>query len=318
MKNQEKKTRKTGRRQFISMLSSVAVTGLISAKSDAPQSLAENIEAGQQLFSMPSISLGTHRISRILCGSNPFLGYSYMGPHVDNHMKEYFNSQRAADLLTTCERAGITAHQSSSRIDYFPILHERNSRIKVISLVSGADTTEKLNETVKAARSIALVHHGGETDRAFATGKKQSVHDFVKAVKDRGLMAGVSAHNPDVVRQIADEGWEVDFFMTCFYFLTRPKDKVIPDEILPVGSYNFHREDPKRMTEVVRQVKQPCLGFKILGAGRMTNNQKDVRSAFQFAFENIKPTDGVIVGMFPWMFDEVGANAQYVNELGKI
>ena len=71
------------------------------------------------------------------------------------------------------------------------------------------------------------------------------------------------------------------------------------------------------MTQVVRQVKQPCLGFKILGAGRQCTSQERVRAAFQFAFENIKPTDGVIVGMFPWFFDEIGANAQYARELGK-
>jgi hypothetical protein len=42
-----------------------------------------------------------------------------------------------------------------------------------------------------------------------------------------------------------------------------------------------------------------------------------VRAAFKFAFDNLKPTDGVIVGMFPWCFDEVSANAQYTRELGK-
>jgi len=63
-------------------------------------------------------------------------------------------------------------------------------------------------------------------------------------------------------------------------------------------------------------VKQPCLGFKILGAGRLCSSQQTVRAAFQFAFANIKPTDGVIVGMFPWCFDEVSANAQFTRELG--
>jgi hypothetical protein len=69
------------------------------------------------------------------------------------------------------------------------------------------------------------------------------------------------------------------------------------------------------MTQVVRQVKQPCLGFKILGAGRLCSTQDTVRAAFQFAFDNIKPTDGVIVGMFPWYFDEIGANVKYTREL---
>jgi hypothetical protein len=41
-------------------------------------------------------------------------------------------------------------------------------------------------------------------------------------------------------------------------------------------------------------------------------------AAFKFAFENIKPTDGVIVGMFPWFFDEIGANTQYTKEYGLV
>ena len=71
------------------------------------------------------------------------------------------------------------------------------------------------------------------------------------------------------------------------------------------------------MTQVIRQVKQPCLAFKILGAGRHTSSQKEVMAAFKYAFENIKPTDGVIVGMFPWFFDEVTADSQYTTEFGK-
>ncbi len=68
------------------------------------------------------------------------------------------------------------------------------------------------------------------------------------------------------------------------------------------------------MTAVVRQVKQPCLAFKILAAGRMGSSQEKVRGAFRFAYENIKPIDGVIVGMFPQFFDEVGANVQLARE----
>jgi hypothetical protein len=71
------------------------------------------------------------------------------------------------------------------------------------------------------------------------------------------------------------------------------------------------------MTALVRQVKQPCLGFKILAAGRMCASQPMVQDAFRFAFQHIKPTDGVIVGMYPRFFDEIRANAQYVRELGR-
>jgi hypothetical protein len=151
----------------------------------------------------------------------------------------------------------------------------------------------------------------------FAEGISAVVHDYVKAVKDSGLLAGVSAHNPDVIKQIADKGWEVDFFMTCFYYLTRKMDNPESLPTLPVGAYHFMKDDPEKMTKVIRQIKQPCLAFKILGAGRLASSQKDVMAAFKFAFENIKPTDGIIVGMFPWFFDEVSADSQYAIEYGK-
>jgi hypothetical protein len=313
MKDLKKSTNTTGRRQFLSMLSSAAAIGLIGTPGvRGIYSGGQSVYDEQAESMMPTISLGPHRISRLIVGSNPILGYSYLGSHTDRQMKEYFTTEKTVEFLLNCEQAGITTHQFSSRLDYIPVLRERGSKMKFICLHS---ERAKIKETIDIARPVAVVHHGGVTDRLFAGGESGVVHDYVKAVKDSGLLAGVSAHNPDVIRQIADEGWEVDFFMTCFYYLTRKLEKESMST-LPTGSYLFFRDDPKAMTQVIRQVKQPCLGFKILGAGRMCYSQEGVRTAFQFAFSNIKPTDGVIVGMFPWSFDEVSANSKYARELG--
>lgn len=305
-----------GRREFITMLTAAAGLGLLPSTSlgndlnDEFSSPERQPEPG-----MPTILLGQHKISRLICGSNPLLGYSYMGIHSDRHMKEYFTAECTAEFLLKCERAGITAHQSSSRLDYFPLLYEQETGMKIISLQSDL---EKTREAISIARPIAIAHHGGVTDKLFAEGRSTVVHDFVKAVKDLGLLAGISAHNPDVIKQIASEGWEVDFFMTCFYYLTRKHEMGDAGQmVLPVGGYSFLKDDPVIMTEVIRQVTQPCLAFKILGAGRLCYDQESVREAFRFAFTNIKSTDGVIVGMFPWYFDEIGADSQYTMELGK-
>ncbi|MFC2125345.1 hypothetical protein ACFLU5_11070 [Bacteroidota bacterium] len=302
----------SGRREFLSKICLTATIGLMGvSRIKGAISEENNLDHSQSLATMPSIMLGQHRISRLICGSNPILGYSYLGQHTDRQMKDYYTTERVVELLLKCEQVGITAHQSSSRHDYMNILRERGSKIKVFTLTS---THEKIDTEITNANPIALVHHGGVTDRLFAEGKSNVVHDYVKAVKDRGIMAGVSAHNPDVIKKIADDGWEVDFFMNCFYYLTRKMDKPEKLPTLPVGAYHFLRDDPNVMTSVIRQVKQPCLAFKILGAGRHCSSQKDVIAAFRYAFENIKPTDGIIVGMFPWYFDEVNANAKYAME----
>ncbi len=315
VKEHKNKNQAKGRREFISMLSAAAAMGLISSTGVRGASLSGKAgDDRQQVPAMPTIALGTHRISRLICGSNPILGYSYMGPHTDRHMKEYFTTERTVEFLSKCEQAGITAHQFSSIFDYIPLLREQGSKLKFICLDSQPG---KIGEVIKVAQPIAIVHHGGMTDRLFAEGNSGLVKDFVKNVKDRGIMAGVSSHNPNVIKQIADEGWDVDFFMTCFYFLTRKTfKKEEPNDTLNVGSYTFFKNDPVAMTQVIRQVKQPCLAFKILGAGRLATSQESVRNAFKFAFGNIKPTDGVIVGMFPWYFNEIGANAQFAQDLG--
>jgi hypothetical protein len=314
MKDLKTKNHTTSRREFLTKLSAAAALGLISDAGVKVVSAAYQTSNSRQPESaMPTIALGSHRISRLICGSNPILGYSYMGHHTDRQMREYYTTERTVEFLQRCEQAGITTHQASSRHDYLSLLRERGSKLQIICLDS---EQEKIKETIKIVEPIAMVHHGGVTDRLFAEGNSRLVHDYVKEVKDRGLLAGVSAHNPDVIKQIANEGWEVDFFMTCFYFLTRKLKKEETMPIIPVSSYNFIKEDSRVMTQVIRQVKQPCLAFKILGAGRLCSDEEKVRAAFQFAFENIKPTDGVIVGMFPWFFDEIGANVQYTREFG--
>jgi hypothetical protein len=68
------------------------------------------------------------------------------------------------------------------------------------------------------------------------------------------------------------------------------------------------------MTKVIRQVDQPCLGFKILAAGRMCSRQQKVEAAFKFAFEHLKPTDGVIVGMYPRYQNQIGQNAGFTRK----
>jgi hypothetical protein len=290
----------------------------------APLSPLDRKEPRPQAEPLPSIKLGKYQISRLLVGANPINGYSYLGPHVDQHMKQWFEPPRSVEFLLDCERAGVTAHQFSDSPRARITLHEarrRGSKMLFLALESGR---EKLTEFVRETRPAAVAHHGGVTDIKFAQGKAQEVHDYVKAVHDLGLLAGVSAHNPDNIKRMADEGWEVDYFMTCFYFVTRKrlaemagkKEEGENAPLLVDPHHSFLRGDPDAMTAVARQVSQPCFGFKILAAGRQCTNQDVVRRAFRYALTRLKPSDGIIVGMFPWAFDEVGANAGYTREYG--
>jgi len=303
------------RRTFLSQISAATASGVALAAGHAEG--AESTAAAP----LPAIRLGEHRISRLVAGSNPINGYSYMGPNMDRHMREYYTAEQTVEFLQRCEQAGINAHQFSKpemMADVIKALRDRGSKMKFLCLhAAGREPIEKVVETT---RPIAIVHHGGVTDRLFREGKSSEVHDFVKRVHDAGSLAGVSAHNPDCIRRIAHEGWQVDLFMTCFYYITRPEEEMarMPPVVTVQVGHAFFADDPLRMTEVVRQVPQPCLGFKILAAGRMGYAKKTVEEGFKFAFAHIKPGDGVIVGMYPRFHDEIHDNAQYTRQFGAL
>ena len=80
---------KSNRREFLAAASATAVLAQGRIKSaPAPE------KAG-----LPSIKLGDHSVSRLLAGFNPIGGYSYLGPNMNEHMKEYFTVENTTDFL---------------------------------------------------------------------------------------------------------------------------------------------------------------------------------------------------------------------------
>jgi hypothetical protein len=168
-------------------------------------------------------------------------------------------------------------------------------------------------EKLMAYKPFAIAHHGGVTDSLFRDGRAQQVHDFVKKVHDHGALAGVSAHNPANIKRIMDEGWENDFFMTCFQNVARNEEEMKSELGFVTVGEPFIESDRDVMTDLIRQTDKPCLAFKILAAGR-----RDPSEAFQYAFSHIKKTDAVIAGMFPVYQDEVAEDAGYTRKFGQV
>ncbi len=307
----------TSRREFLRRLS-LGVAGSALAGGRTSQGKETAPASSDSPGSLPMIRLGKHQMSRLVVGANPIGGISYLGSAMDREMREYFTRERVVELLSNCERVGVNTHQFHDpglMTGIIRTLRERGSKMQFICLHSGGG----IEQVVRDTGPIAMVHHGGVTDSLFRQGQSRQVHDFVKRVHDAGILAGVSAHNPDCIKRIADEGWEVDFFMTCFHNLTRSSEetaKMPASDAMPKG-HGFFASDPAAMTAVARQVKQPCLGFKILGAGRKCDSAQAVQEAFKFAFDRLKSIDGVIVGMYPRHHDQISENAALVRQFGE-
>jgi hypothetical protein len=266
---------------------------------------------------LASIAIGTKRVSRLIAGANPVNGFSHSTVRLSDLMVQYFTRERTTAFILHCEKQGITTWQTSYSPkvrDALRAAREQGSKIQVIMLASGKQAD--VFPEILAMKPIAIVHHGSVTDASFQTGKPEIIRDYIKRVHDAGMLAGVSTHNPDFLARIEDSGWENDFYMTCLYNVTRTPDelkKMVGDT--PLGEL-FLASDPQRMTGRVREVRKPCLVFKILAAGRVSGTEAGVERAFEFAYRNIKPSDGVIVGMFPVLHDEVKQDADLARRFG--
>lgn len=276
----------------------------------ATGALAASAASGAESNALPTISLGKHKVTRLIAGYNPIGGYSHSVPKLSALMRDWFTPARTVEYVHRCEAAGINTWQASIDPKVFGALRaawDAGSKMQWICLMPDVDAAQW--KEILALHPIAVVHHGENTDRAFAAGEEGRIRDFIRKAHDSGVLAGVSSHGPRNILRVDDSGWEQDFYMTCFHNIRRDQEAVrtgLGD--LPIDEL-YLRGDPGRMTEVVRKVSRPCLGFKILAAGRLCNNRASMDAAFQFAFANIKKSDGVIVGMFPVLTDEIAEDA---------
>jgi hypothetical protein len=304
-------SRPPGRREFLGHLSAAAAAavGLGAAPAAGPPSAAP----------LPVIALGRHRVSRLVAGWNPIGGHSHTSLDMARAMREWFTAERTAQFLLDCERNGVTAWQcdhTDKAVEALRRARARGCGLNVICLHAERAFDAPLKAVIAETAPVAVVHHGGVTDALFRAGQFRRVRDFVKKVKDCGLLAGVSSHCPDNVKRVADAGWENDFFMTCFYYVTRPAEEQRRLLGKVVVGEPFFESDPDDMTAVMRQVGKPCLGFKILAAGRSCWSAAEVEEAFRSAFARVKPSDGLIVGLFPRYSDQVAEDASLARKYG--
>jgi hypothetical protein len=274
-----------------------------------------------QATALPSVKLGSHEISRLIVGANPFGGYSHFNALLDAHMREWMTEDRVVETLRRCEQSGINTwqfHYSPQTLTALKRHQKEGGKLQFIILSEGElKRNLALIPEVAKLKPIAIVHHGGVTDDRFRAGEMYKVQDYLKRVRDTGVMVGLSMHNPLVMEHVEEKGWDIDLYMTCFYRISRTAEesRQACGGKLPLGEV-FLEDDPAEMTKRVRQTRKPCLAFKILAAGRSINTPQQVEKAFQFAFSNIKPSDAVIVGMYPRYKDEVTENAGLTRRFG--
>jgi hypothetical protein len=274
-------------------------------------------------MTLPHIKIGNKSLSCLVLGTNPICGVSHQSDVLSSEMAEYFTMENAKNLLRRCESEGINAFQG--RADRW-ILHvirehwQEGGKMHFICQTASEmrDIRANIRLAVKAG-ACAVYHHGTETGNYWREGRIEELRDVMKTARDLGVAVGIGSHIPEIIEYIEEKGWDIDFYMTGFYNVY--KDITGRRESYIISGIHhediFDDADRARMVETIMKTSKPCLAFKILGAGRKCSRSETVRESFRFAFSHIKPTDGVVVGMFPKYKDIVRENVEIVKQLTK-
>jgi hypothetical protein len=271
--------------------------------------------AAPEASSLPQIRIGPHSLSRLICGANPFHAGSHLSWFVNQEMKRYYTTEQILKTLRRCEEVGINCWQSGGgAFDVYRQFVDAGGKMHFLSLEAGKTSVSYLPKLAKGG-CIGVAHHGEVTDQLFKQGKIDQVRDYLKRIHDAGLPAGISTHMPAVVDAVESKGWEVDYYMTCVYERHRSREdfqKLLGHVPIPVGEV-YLESDPPRMYQAMRNTKRPCLAFKILAAGRLSEHPGWVEGAFRQTLESTKPTDGIIIGIYDKFSDQPAEDAAFVR-----
>ena len=235
---------------------------------------------------LPTIAIGSHRVSRLIIGGNPYSGISHHSPARSKEMEDYYTTDQIMADLREAERCGINTVLARADRHIMRVLNEyRNAGGKIQWIAQTAKGNEYTDLTthirlIARYQPIAIYHHGGTTDQLYEDGKLDTLHDALKLIRDLGFSPGLGTHESHILKQCYYDGYDVDFYVCALYNHTRHREMYL---------------DADRDTAIaaIQAVHLPVISIKVLAAGR-----SEPLPAFQFALERIKPIDAMAVGMY--------------------
>jgi len=267
---------------------------------------------------LPTIQLGPHRVTRLICGGNPIAGFSHTSAEMDREMRRYYTMANVQALFNRCVACGINTIQTrGDRFHMRAFLEHRDAGGSLQWIAQTASEFASIPANIReiaAYGPIAVYHHGTHVDNLWHAGRIDEVAEILKAIRDTGVVTGMGSHIPEVIEYAESRGWPTDFYLCSLYNLAPARKTVAAVEGVDPDE-RFHDADRDRMTQVIRQLDKPVLAIKPLAAGRNAASADTVRDAFAYAYGHIKPTDAVVAGMFQKHKDQVAENTRIVRDL---
>jgi hypothetical protein len=255
-----------------------------------------------QKETLPMGKIGGAQFSRLMLGGNLISGYAHSRDltYVAELMKRYNTDAKVLETLEMAETHGINVVNSwvKDGIAQLQQHWKRGGKMKWISQAR-VNADGGLDQFKMAADLGATAIHvtGDVADRLVREGQMDTIVRILELVRSLKCSAGVGAHGLGTIVACEKARINPDFYVKTFHsheYHTAPK----ADETDDLGRYdNSWCKDPEEVTEVMVNVRQPWIAFKVLAAGAIPPQR-----GFRYAFES--GADFILVGMFDWQVAE--------------
>jgi hypothetical protein len=251
------------------------------------------------MMQFPRTQIEDVSVSRMIIGTNWFLGYSHTSEAKDRHINETMNRHRIADVLEVFLKAGVDTmlgmRKEQKIIDAVKDAEDRTGR-KCITMGTPTlnldGTPEAEDENARLIDEFAEVGvtfclpHQMTTDAMVNRWTRQIVgmDKYVAMIRERGMIPGLSTHMPETPIYADETGLDVATYI----------------QIYNAAGFLMQIE-VDWVYRMIWERQKPVLTIKPLAAGRLMP-----LVGLAFSWSTIRPQDMVAVGtMTPYEAEEV-------------
>lgn len=228
-------------------------------------------------------------VSRMIVGTNWFLGFSHTSKAKDEFIKRHMTPNRIADVLEVFLRAGVDTAigliQRPAFLDAVKDAEDRTGRkciiistphLNVADGQAAADENGRtLDEQVRYGASICMPHANSTDallDRTTRTIRKMD--GYCAMIRERGMIPGLSTHMPEVPIYADETNLDVGTYIQIY------------------NAIGFLMQiEIEWVQRVIQGLKKPVMAIKPMAAGRLTP-----LVGLSYAWATLRDIDMVTVG----------------------
>lgn len=236
----------------------------------------------------PRTLVGGVSVSRMIVGTNWFLGYSHTSAAKDRFIRGYQTRKNIADILVACFEHGVDTMMGPVHA----ILHEamqdaeqRTGHRGILILTPGfnplpdakaAEGPEAAFDNCRKLGATFCMPHTGTTDKLIDKmhGTIRNIDAYSKMIRARGMIPGLSTHMPEAVVFTDNNNYDIETYIQLY------------------NAIGFLMQiEVDWVMRLIKNARKPVMTIKPLAAGRLLPPV-----GLAFAWATIRDKDMVTIG----------------------